>query len=91
MTQTRTRTINHIRARDWTGQKRIHLKGQLAADVTIGELAEAIRERMGLPRRNYAVYFGDQKLPRTATLEEAGLADEAELELNPEVKAGAIE
>ena len=80
--------ITRVRAVDWTGQKHVTLNGKLVTqDVTVGELAEAIRERMQLPRGSYAVYYGDQKLNRSATLAEAGLVQEAELELSPEVKA----
>jgi len=84
-------SITVVRAVDWTGQKRATLNGTLVtSDITVGELAEAIRDRMQLPRGSYAVYLGDRKLNRSATLAESGVAQDAELELSPEVKAAAI-
>jgi len=84
-------SITRIRAVDWTGQKRATLNGTLiTSDITVGELAEAIRDRMQLPRGSYAVYLGDRKLNRGATLAESGVGQDAELELSPEVKAAAI-
>jgi hypothetical protein len=81
-------TISRIRAVDWTGTKRATLNGHVVtSDTTVGELAEAIRERLGLPRGSYAVYDRDRRLNRTDTLVEAGVAQDAELELSPEVKA----
>ena len=60
----------------------------ITGDVTkVGEVAEAIRERMQLPRGSYAVYLGDRKLNRSATLADAGVGQDSELELSPEVKA----
>lgn len=83
-------SITRVKAVDWTGQKRAVLNGTLiTADITVGELAEAIRERMQLPRGSYAVYAGDIKLNRSATLAEAGVVQDAELELSPEVKAAS--
>ncbi len=82
------RPINRLRAIDWTGQKHITLAGRLDGDVTVGEVAEEFRERMRLPRGNYAVYFDNRKLNRAATLDDEGLAEDAELEISPEVKAG---
>lgn len=82
------RPINRLRGVDWTGQKRITLAGRLDSDVTVGEVAEELRERMRLPRGNYSVYYDNRKLNRAATLEAVGLAEDAELEISPEVKAG---
>jgi hypothetical protein len=87
--QVMDRPLRRVRAVDWTGQKKVTLSGKLAGDVSIGELAEAIRERMQLPRGSYAVYRRDQKLSRSQTLGEVALADDDELELSPEVKAGS--
>jgi hypothetical protein len=80
--------ITRVRAVDWTGQKSLTLNGNLiTGEISVGELAEAIRERMQLPRGSYAVYLGDRKLSRSSTLAEAGVTQDAELELSPEVKA----
>lgn len=85
---TRTRRpINRIRGIDWTHQKSVELRGDVPAETTIGELAESLRERMGLQRGSYSVYYQEEKLPRSATIEEVELPDAAELELSPEVKA----
>ena len=90
MTETTTvkDRFNRVRATDWTGQKRVTLNGTLTGDVTVGELGEAIRERMQLPRGSYSVYHQGEKLSRASTLEEAGVKQDAELELSPEIKAG---
>jgi hypothetical protein len=85
---TATKSINRVRAVDWTGQKHIAVNGNLVTDdLTVGELAEAIRDRMGLPRGSYSVYLDDRKLNRGATLAEEGVTQDAELELSPEVRA----
>ena len=83
------RVIRRVHATDWTGQKRVTVTGSLTGDVTVGELAEAVRERMHLPRGSYAVYYQDQKLDRSSTLQEAQVDQDAELELSPEVKAAS--
>ncbi|GEM_PF-4218895 len=81
-------SITRVRAVDWTGQKKIVVNGNLIrTETTVGELAEHIRERMSLPRGGYAVYHRNEKLNRAATLDEAGVEQDAELELSPEVKA----
>jgi hypothetical protein len=83
-----TDSITRIWVSDWTGQKRVMLNGNfLTDDTTVGEVAEKGREELRLPRGPHAVYLGDQRLNRTATLAEAGIAQDAELELSPEVKA----
>ncbi len=80
--------VTRLRGIDWTGQKRTSLKVRVNGEVTVGEVAELLRERMRLPRGSYAVYHQSRKLNRTDTLDAAALPDEAELEINPEVKAG---
>jgi hypothetical protein len=82
------RPISRIRGISWTGEKRVALSGQVGGDATVGEVAEKLRERMQLPRRSYAVYHENRKLNRSATLAEAELTDDVELELAPEIKAG---
>lgn len=80
--------IGRITAVDWTGQKRVTVTGDLLTQaVSVGEVAEAVREKIGLPRGSYSVYYRDQKLDRTATLGEAEITEDSELELSPEVKA----
>jgi len=83
-------TVTRIWVIDWTGQKRVQLNGNfLTEDTTVGEVAEKGREELRLPRAPHAVYYGDQRLNRSATLAEAGVVQDAELELSPEVKAAA--
>jgi hypothetical protein len=83
-------TVTRIWVVDWTGQKRVLLNGNfLTEDTTIGEVAEKGREELRLPRTPHAVYYGDQRLNRSSTLAEAGVIQDAELELSPEVKAAA--
>jgi hypothetical protein len=85
-----TGSITRIWVGDWTGQKRVMLNGNfLTDDTTVGEVAEKGREELRLPRGPHAVYLGDQRLNRSATLAEAGVGQDAELELSPEVKAAA--
>ncbi len=82
-------TLTKVRGVDWTGQKRVTLQGRLqSTDTTVGELAEEIRIRLGLEPGSYGVYFDDAKLNRTDTLFEAGVVEDAEIELSPEAKAG---
>lgn len=88
MSATLVAPVRRVHARDWTGQKSITLSSKLAPDATVGELAETLRQRMNLPRGSYSVYHQNNKLSRSATLDEAGLPEEVELELSPEVKAG---
>jgi hypothetical protein len=83
-------SVTRIWVVDWTRQKRVLLNGNfLTDDTTVGEVAEKGREELRLPRAPHAVYFGDQRLNRTDTLAEAGVVQDAELELSPEVKAAA--
>jgi hypothetical protein len=85
-----TESITRIWVVDWTGQKRVMLNGNfLTQDTTVGEVAEKGREELRLPRAPHAVYYGGQRLNRSATLAEAGVVQEAALELCPEVTAAA--
>jgi hypothetical protein len=83
-------TVTRIWVVDHTGQKRVLLNGNfLTEDTTVGEVAERAREELRLPRGPHAVYYRAQRLSRSATLAEAGVIEDAELELDPEVKAAA--
>lgn len=80
--------VTRVRVSDWTRQKRTAINGNfITDDTTVGELAEKAREELQLPRGAYGVYLGDLRLNRSATLDEAGVEQDAELELSPEVKA----
>jgi hypothetical protein len=88
MSATLAEAITRVRVVDWTGQRSVTLNGNfLTDDMTVGEVAEKAREELRLPRGPFGVYLGDQRLSRSATLAEAGVVQDAELELSPEVKA----
>lgn len=81
-------TIDRIRGCDWTGKKKITLTGRIPlATTTVGEIADEIRERMGIEPGSYDVYCNDDKLNRTDTLSAAQVVEGAELQLTPEVRA----
>ena len=62
-------TITQVRGVDWTGQKRVTLRGRLPSSRTVGELAEEIRLQLGLEPGSYGVYLPD--LPTRLQAEDA--------------------
>jgi hypothetical protein len=74
---------------DWEGGRKAHLEG-VPRSATVGEVvAEAVRA-LGLPIQSfYHALFRGRELPHSETLDEAGLEGESELELSPQVSAGA--
>jgi hypothetical protein len=81
-------TLKTLRGTDWTRQRRAQVS-QLDAEVTVGEVVEALVQTMSLPADTpYAARFEDRKLNKTDLLSDLDLPDEAECVLAPEVSAG---
>ena len=73
---------------DWNRSRRAEIS-EVPSDFTVGELLSEVSEEMRLPRETpYHLIYGGQKLPRTTTLEEAGIEDGEEVVIAPEVSAG---
>lgn len=74
---------------DWSEQKRVQMDGGVPSDTTVGEVLSEMVRAMQLPATTpYAAYYQGRKLNRADTIESAGLENEAEIVLSPEVTAG---
>ena len=75
--------------RDWEGNRQAILE-QVPRDATVGEIVSESAKALELPFQNFfqAVLRG-RELNHSDTLEEAGLKNSDEIELVPEVSAGA--
>ncbi|MCP5040854.1 MAG: hypothetical protein GY944_07470 [bacterium] len=80
----------NLTARDWEGTRQVHLD-EVARTATVGELVGQSVQALQLPLRDlYQAVFRGRELNHGDTLEEAGLDSESEIELVPEVSAGAV-
>jgi hypothetical protein len=78
-----------IAIRDWSHSRGAAEFTDLDGSTTVSELLADAREALRLPRDGvYALIRGNDKLARTATLDEAGIRDRETLEISPEVSAG---
>ncbi len=75
--------------RDWEGNRQAVLE-QVPRDATVGEIVSESARALELPFQNFfqAVVRG-RELNHSDTVEEAGLRNSDEIELVPEVSAGA--
>lgn len=74
---------------DWSRSRGAAEFTDLDGDTTVSELLADAREALRLPRDGvYSLIRGNDKLARTATLDEAGISDRETLEISPEVSAG---
>jgi hypothetical protein len=85
-----TVALKSLKGVDWAGQKKVEINGDgIPADTTVGEILAEMVRTMQLPHSTpYAGYYQDRKLNRADTVEEAGLQDEGEILIAPEVTAG---
>jgi hypothetical protein len=73
---------------DWNRSRKAELS-EVSPTTTVGELLAELREAMHLSRETpYHLLFDGEKLHRSATLEESGVEDGAEVTIAPEVSAG---
>jgi hypothetical protein len=73
---------------DWSRSRSAELSG-VPSDLTVGELLSEVKEEMQLPTDTpYHLIYDGEKLNRAFTLDEIGLADDAEVTIAPEVSAG---
>lgn len=78
-------------ATDWEGSRRAHLDS-VPRTATVGEIVTESVRALQLPFKDfYTAVFKGRELAHTDTLEEAGIESHDELELVPEVSAGAGE
>ena len=78
-----------IHARDWEGARKVHLE-DVARTTTVGQLVGESVRALQLPFRDfYQAVFRGRELNHSDTIEEAGLDNESEIELVPEVSAGS--
>lgn len=74
---------------DWNRSRTRAQLANIPGRTTIGELLSELRDSMRLPREAvYHLIHGGEKLSRTATVEEAGIAEGEEVTIAPEVSAG---
>lgn len=74
---------------DWSRSRGAAEFTDLDGDTTVSELLADAREALRLPREGeYTLIRGNDKLARTATLDEIGIQDQETLEISPEVAAG---
>ncbi len=74
---------------DWSRSRGAAEFSDLSGSTTVSELLADAREALRLPRDGvYSLIRGNDKLARTATLDEVGLQDQETLEIAPEVSAG---
>ena len=76
-----------IEVTDWSRSQVADLS-DLPVSMTVGAVLDEVRDAMSLPREAYHLLFNDQKLNRSATLEELGVETGDELTIAPEVSAG---
>ncbi len=78
-----------ITARDWEGARKVHLD-DVALTTTVGQVVGESVRALQLPFGDwYQALFKGRELNHSDTVEEAGLDNEGEIELVPEVSAGA--
>lgn len=86
--QTTQQFINTLTAVDFSGQRRVPLAA-VPIQATVGEVVSEMARALELPRdATYHAEYQGIKLNRSDTLQEAGLEDDAEVTLYPEVTAG---
>jgi hypothetical protein len=74
---------------DWSRSHGAAEFADLDGSTTVSELLAEAREALRLPRDGmYSLIRGNDKLARTATLDELGIHDQETLEISPEVSAG---
>ena len=84
-----TMSIKRIKGVDWAGQKHVEIQEEVPKDTTVGEVVTEMIHAMGLPSSTaYSAYYQGRKLSRSETVIDAGLEDEAEITVSPEVTAG---
>ena len=78
-----------IRARDWEGARTVHLD-DVARESTVGQVVGESVRALRLPFSDfYQAVFRGRELNHSDTIGEAGLENESEIELVPEVSAGS--
>ena len=82
--------VKKLKGVDWSGQKQIELNGQgIPPDTTVSEVMAAMVRLMELPGNTpYSLFYKNQKLNRSETIEEIGIENEDEVVVAPEVTAG---
>jgi len=76
-------------ARDWEGTRSAHL-ADVHRGTTVGEVVSESARALDLPFQNfYQALLRGRELNHGDTLDEAGVERDAEIELVPEVSAGA--
>ena len=76
-------------AKDWEGTRRAEL-ADVHRGTTVGEVVTASARELDLPFQNfYQALFRGRELNHGDTLDEAGVDQDGEIELVPEVSAGA--
>ena len=84
--------IKTLKGVDLSGMKTAVIDGDIPADATIGEIVSEMTRAMSLPRdTTYHAEYQGRRLNRSETVMEAGLEDDAEIRLHPEVTAGISE
>lgn len=74
---------------DWSRSRGAAEFVDLDGATTVSELLAEAREALRLPRDGeYSLIRGNEKLARTATLDDLGIQDRETLEISPEVSAG---
>ena len=78
-----------LTAKDWEGTRTAHLD-DIHRTTTVGEVVSESARALRLPFQNYyQALFRGRELNHGDTISEAGLERGAEIELVPEVSAGA--
>ena len=73
---------------DWNRSRRAELS-EVPTHTTVGELLAEVKEAMHLSRETlYHLLWDGEKLNRSATLDDVGVEDGAEVTIAPEVSAG---
>jgi hypothetical protein len=79
----------NLTAKDWEGTRSAHLT-EVHRGTTVGEVVSESARALNLPFQNfYQALFRGRELNHGDTLDEAGLEQEGEIELVPEVSAGS--
>ena len=83
-------SISALSVVDWNRQRRVQFNGEIELDSTVSEIvAEALHKFDDLPRNvPYAAVLDGRKLNKSDSLAEAGVKENSELMLAPEVSAG---
>ena len=77
-----------LKITDWDHTRTVEM--EVPTDASVSEVVEEARRELQLPADiSYSALFRDRQLPGMETLRDAGIDEDADFEIMPEVEAGA--